>query len=94
MIDLIEYFQTWYKENCDGVWEHFNGIDISNIDNPGWKVAINGVVEKKEITLNVVVDKENWLNITANNSTFLGYCGTKNLKELLEYAVHWIENKD
>ena len=33
--------QKWYASQCDGDWEHSNGIKIMSIDNPGWHVAIN-----------------------------------------------------
>ena len=27
---------SWYHSQCDGDWEHGNGVKIGTIDNPGW----------------------------------------------------------
>ncbi len=40
-MELIHRLQEWYKAQCDGDWEHQNGVRIETLDNPGWKVTIN-----------------------------------------------------
>lgn len=45
--NLITQLQNWYKSQCDGIWEHEYGLDISTLDNPGWRVHINGESGKK-----------------------------------------------
>lgn len=41
MSSTLVRLQRWYKHNCDGDWEHYSGVTIGNIDNPGWSVTIN-----------------------------------------------------
>ena len=41
MKDSLIWMQDWYKKQCDGDWEHQNGIRIETIDNPGWKIVID-----------------------------------------------------
>jgi hypothetical protein len=31
----------WYSSQCDGDWEHGNGIEIGTLDNPGWFLRVN-----------------------------------------------------
>ena len=38
---ILEDVQNWYKRQCDGNWEHHNGITIETLDNPGWQLAID-----------------------------------------------------
>ena len=33
--------EQYYKENCDGIWEHSYGFTIESCDNPGWLIKIN-----------------------------------------------------
>lgn len=40
MNELIE-LQEWLASQCNGQREHESGIDISTIDNPGWRVSID-----------------------------------------------------
>ena len=39
--DVWTWLQAWYVSQCDGDWEHQNGISISTLDNPGWEVPID-----------------------------------------------------
>lgn len=38
--ELVE-LQSWYAAQCDGDWEHQDGIEINTLDNPGWRIVIN-----------------------------------------------------
>jgi len=40
-MDLLAALQQWYASQCDGDWEHQNGIKIETCDNPGWWVQID-----------------------------------------------------
>ena len=39
--NIFVWLSHWYSNNCDGNWEHYNGIKIETIDNPGWSVSID-----------------------------------------------------
>ncbi|MGO4660102.1 Imm53 family immunity protein [Ensifer sp. 2YAB10] len=91
MIDLIEVLQHWYASQCDDVWEHSFGVEITNIDNPGWRVKINGVSSKKAIDLDSDRDDMDWLRVTATETEFTGYGGPGNLKEILTLAMDWLK---
>jgi hypothetical protein len=32
---------AWYKDQCDGTWEHRFGIKLETLDNPGWILKID-----------------------------------------------------
>jgi hypothetical protein len=91
MNDLIEVLQSWYASQCNDVWEHSFGVEITNIDNPGWKVKINGVVAKKQIDINSERNDADWIRVKATESEFIGYGGAGNLKEILMLAVDWLQ---
>lgn len=40
-LELISWIQSWYKQYCNGDWEHNENIAIYTIDNPGWRVTID-----------------------------------------------------
>ncbi len=40
-IYMINWLENWYSSQCDGSWEHFYGIKIETLDNPGWAVEID-----------------------------------------------------
>ncbi|MEO0613722.1 MAG: Imm53 family immunity protein, partial [Pseudomonadota bacterium] len=38
--NTLKRLQDFYMSMCDGDWHHQHGIDISNIDNPGWELRV------------------------------------------------------
>jgi len=37
----LMWLSEWYDKNCDNDWEHYYGIKIETIDNPGWSIIID-----------------------------------------------------
>lgn len=40
-MEILDWIQQWFKNNCNGDWEHGSGIQITTLDNPGWDVEID-----------------------------------------------------
>jgi hypothetical protein len=40
-MESIERLQIWYKNQCDGDWEHNFGVKLETLDNPGWALTID-----------------------------------------------------
>ncbi|MDH0732778.1 immunity 53 family protein [Pseudomonas sichuanensis] len=91
MKNLIEKLQNWYSSQCNDVWEHSFGIEITNIDNPGWKIKITGANNKSNLNINVERSDTDWIVIKADDTAFQAYGGSLNLQELLEAAAKWLE---
>src|SRR5690348_1300611 len=39
-MEIIEWIQAWYLDQCDGHWEHQYGMVIETLDNPGWSIRV------------------------------------------------------
>jgi len=90
LIDSLTALQRWYESRCDGVWEHAHAIEIATLDNPGWKVKLDGGSFGKMIDLAIERDESDWISVRATGAEFAGYGGAGNLAELLALAVEWI----
>src|SRR5260221_4160816 len=33
--------ENWYRSQCNGEWEHGEGITIGTLDNPGWSIQVS-----------------------------------------------------
>ena len=79
----FQRIQFWYASNCDGDWEHGNGVAIETIDNPGWSVTINlegtdlakAVLTKPDVMIGQKVGQEDWVLCWIENQTFYGIGG-------------------
>lgn len=90
MTDLIDELQGWYALQCNDIWEHSFGVEITNIDNPGWKVKITGAVERSPATIDLERSEVDWVRVHATDREFVGYGGASNLKEILKLAINWL----
>lgn len=93
----MEWLANWYKSNCNGEWEHNEGITIVTLDNPGWHITIslNGTpLEKADFAeIEHEGDDENdWFTAKISNREetrelggrcFIGAGGPDNFNDIL-----------
>jgi hypothetical protein len=93
--DLLNRLQFWYESQCDGDWEHDEGIRISTIDNPGWEVSINvaGTALEARPFKRIEIDRteEDWLRAWVEDGSWNGAGGALNLCELLTAFLDWAD---
>lgn len=92
-METLRWLQEWYVSQCDGDWEHGDGIRITSIDNPGWHVVISlGGTEMEKKQMDVVqVDRtdEDWIYCKIQDGCFTGAGGSGNLEEILKIFYQW-----
>lgn len=95
-MDIIVWLQNWYKNNCDGYWEHLYGVKIDTLDNPGWKVSIDlsdTPLETKVFNrIQNVYGDNNWMCCMVKDRVFYGSGDTDKLKEILTTFKNWAES--
>lgn len=95
-MDIIVWIQNWYKNNCDGDWEHMYGIEIDTLDNPGWKVSIDLLDTPLETKVFDMIqnyyDDNNWIYCMVKDGVFYGSGDTDKFKEILIIFKNWVEN--
>lgn len=86
----------WYRDHCNGDWEHGSGIHIGTIDNPGWSITIN--LEGTELEnkffqeINEEQSENDWYICFIKSNKFEGRCGTTNLPKVLKIFREWTKN--
>lgn len=93
--DLV-WLLEWYNKQCDGDWEHGNGIKIGTIDNPGWYLKVSLAeteIENQNFeTIDINRSNSNWIYCSKRESMFEGFGGPFNLPEILHIFRNWAEN--
>jgi len=94
--DNLLWLINWYSRQCDGDWEHSFGLEINNLDNPGWRITISiqetELKDKEFQEICIERTEEDWIFCKVENRIFDGACGTFNLKEMLESFRSWAES--
>jgi hypothetical protein len=94
--DPLERLQRWYGAMCNDCWEHTYGIQIANIDNPGWSLTVELMdtylfgLDFNEVSIQRE-DEGNWLICQVKEGTFCAYGGVGNLGEMINVFLHWAE---
>ncbi len=94
-LSAIERLQHWYASQCDGDWEHDQGIHIETLDNPGWSVAINlegtALSAKDFADVQIERNSKDWLHIFIRDNKYMIRCGPLNLEEGLNEFFGWVD---
>ena len=92
--NALSRLQLWYLSQCNGDWEHTYGVEIANIDNPGWSVKVeltHTLLEEVSMSPTRIQRKheDDWINCRVEKRQFLGYGGPENLEEILKVFLDW-----
>ena len=95
--DNLLWIVNWFDSQCDGDWEHSNGVHIQTLGNPGWDITISiqetelDEIEFREI--HIERTEKNWLFCKVEEGQFQAKCGVFNLIEVLQIFRNWAEGK-
>jgi hypothetical protein len=89
----IQRLQEWFASQCDGDWEHGEGITIETLDNPGWSVDIElsgtPLEERDFESVQIERSEHDWVHVTSTGDKLKIRCGPKNLEEGLIFFCDW-----
>jgi hypothetical protein len=85
----------WYYGQCDGYWEHDNGIEILTLDNSRWFLRIcldeTELQDKEFQKICVNRSEHDWIRCYIEHNIFIGAGGPLNLPEILEIFRKWAQ---
>lgn len=99
-MEILDWIQNWFKDNCDGDWEKDEVIQITTLDAPGWEVEID--ISKTSIAnleikwiLNEI-NRQDWYGVKVEHQKFFA-AGDANklifLLDLFKQMIDKIENE-
>ncbi|MCY9670815.1 immunity 53 family protein [Paenibacillus alginolyticus] len=92
-MSLLKWLEDWFNQNCDGDWEHCEGIRIATLDNPGWFIQISLIdtdIEGKYFKpLKIERSDFDWIHCNVEDGIFKGFGGVRNLEEILDVFRVW-----
>lgn len=95
-MDMLTWLENWYESQCDGEWEHNDGIEIKTIDNPGWSINIYLVdtnVNIIDVTpILIEINEYRWVSYSIDKGYFIAYGGTYDLNILIRIFKLLVDN--
>jgi len=94
-MDIIDWIQNWFKDNCDGEWEYGEGIQITTLENPGWEVEIDiSNTSIADVNISWILNENSahdWYGVKIENQKFNASGDSGKLKYLLGLFKEMIE---
>jgi hypothetical protein len=95
MSDALQALQRWYLTQCNGDWEHSNGIKIDTLDNPGWSLCVDlsgtTLSGRPFQPVSRLDHPSEWLDCKRTETQFQGFGGPLMLPELIHVFLPWAE---
>lgn len=89
----LRFLQNWYQSQCNGFWEHANGITIETLGSPGWMVTIDLTETSLENQAMETIRRErsekDWLICEVSHRQFRGQGDSQKLVEILTIFQDW-----
>ncbi|MBT9331211.1 immunity 53 family protein [Paracidobacterium acidisoli] len=93
--DNLEWLDEWYQRQCNGTWEHRQGVQLRQLDNPGWHLTINLAGTSAEnslprkISLNTPAG--DWIACSIAAHRFEGSGDPRKLEQIIGVFRKWVE---
>lgn len=99
---LLLRLQDWYTRQCDGNWEHSDGVRIESCDNPGWwvKIRLKGT-PLEDAVFTPVSENINpkgfpagprWIDCRVSDGKWSGAGDETKLERILGIFLSWAEH--
>lgn len=90
----VDWLMTWYRSQCDGDWEHQNGVRIETLDNPGWSLEadIAEVDLEHKVLPSTLIERsdDDWVLVEVKDGLFRADGGPCNLREMIEIFAAFV----
>ncbi len=95
-MSTIKWLEEWYKSQCVNDWQHFYGVKIETLDNPGWSVTIDladtALEDKTFEEYEVTNSDDDWIHCRVKAEHFEGFGDPSKLKEIILKFMEWTQN--
>ncbi|WP_035983380.1 immunity 53 family protein [Bradyrhizobium sp. STM 3843] len=102
-MDHLTWLTRWYASQCNGSWEHQNGVKLDTLDNPGWILTIN--LEETDLENRQFEPQRNgtksqaydptkvtsWWICRVEKKKFIAACGPSDLPEIVSIFRNWVD---
>lgn len=97
MPNNLEWLEDWYQRQCDGDWEHREGIRLESLRRPGWRLTISLEGTTAENTppnrLSLDTSGEEWIDCTISGERFEGAGDPRRLEQIIGIFRKWVDTE-
>jgi len=92
-LNPIDYMLDWYGSQCNGTWEHSNGVTIETLSTPGWMITVDlletPLQDKPMAPVRQERSDKDWLLCEVDHNRFRGQGDPQKLMTILRIFQSW-----
>src|SRR5262245_9042118 len=97
MASTLQRLCAWYRSQCDGEWEHHQGVKVGTLDNPGWwvEISLRGTPLESvpfDDHKDLYQHETEWIHCRRDGQTFQIDCGSERLEAALQVFLDWVDS--
>ena len=97
MSDNLEWLEDWYQRQCDGAWEHNEGIRLESLRRQGWHLTISlegtSAQHASPNRMNFDSSGGEWIDCTIAEGRFEGKGDPRRLEQIIGVFRKWVEGQ-
>jgi hypothetical protein len=96
--DHLEWLDSWYRRQCNGDWEHRQGMRLQPLEKAGWHLTINlagtSAVNARPQQLRLDTKGGGWLSCSIAGECFEGSGDPRKLEQIIGVFRRWVETEN
>jgi hypothetical protein len=93
--DNLEWLDDWYQSQCNGDWEHSQGVRLEPLDQSGWRLTIHlagtSAANTSPQCLNLDTPCGEWINCSISADRFQGSGDPRKLEQIIGIFRQWVD---
>ena len=91
----LEWLEDWYQQQCNGEWEHRQGMRLEPLEKSGWLLTIDlsgtSAVNARPQQLRLETQGGGWLACSIAGTCFKGSGDPRKLEQIIGVFRRWVE---
>jgi len=93
----LEWLGGWYQQQCNGEWEHRQGVRLEPLEKSGWQLTIDltgtSAVNARPQQLRLESHSGDWLDCSIAGQCFEGSGDPRKLEQIIGVFRRWVETR-
>ena len=100
-MDNLEWLEDWYQRQCDGAWEHEQGMRLESlkesVEQPGWQLTIHltgtSAAEAQPQRIKLDATDGDWISCRIADQRFEGSGDPRKLEQIIGVFRQWVDRR-
>lgn len=97
-INNLEWLDGWYQRQCNGEWEHRQGVQLEALEQRGWQLTIQltgtSAENARPQKLRLDTTTGDWIACSISPERFEGAGDLKKLEQIIGVFRQWVDTPE